>query len=125
MISDGPAEGFPRCGFKSLVRFQRGIFRPRPEILYAIVAVGMAPFLLNVCACCVVAVINMRLLTYGGDIAVSAYGIIKDCEHVMTTFLPSRTPVPNLYITGQNVNFHGILGVTVTAMQLVKQLTPQ
>ena len=62
---------------KSLVRFQRGIFRPRPEILYAIVAVGMAPFLLNVCACCVVAVINMRLLTYGGDIAVSAYGIIN------------------------------------------------
>ena len=62
---------------------------------------------------------------YTGTHEGSAYGIIKDCEHVMTTFLPPRTPVPNLYLTGQNVNFHGILGVTVTARQLVGQLTPQ
>lgn len=60
---------------------------------------------------------------YTGTIEGSAYGILKDCDHVMTTFLPPRTPVPNLYLTGQNVNFHGILGVTVTASQLVRQLT--
>ena len=60
---------------------------------------------------------------YTGTIEGSAYGILKDCDHVMTTFLPPRTPVPNLYLTGQNVNFHGILGVTVTATQLVGQLT--
>ena len=60
---------------------------------------------------------------YTGTIEGSAYGILKDCDHVMTTFLPPRTPVPNLYLTGQNVNFHGILGVTVTATQLVWQLT--
>ena len=60
---------------------------------------------------------------YTGTIEGSAYGILKDCDHVMTTFLPPRTPVPNLYLTGQNVNFHGILGVTVTAMQLAGQLT--
>ena len=56
---------------------------------------------------------------YTGTYEGSAYGIIKDCEHVMTTFLPPRTPIPNLFLTGQNVNFHGILGVTVTAVQLV------
>ena len=56
---------------------------------------------------------------YTGTHEGSAYGIIKDCEHVMTTFLPPRTPVPNLFLTGQNVNFHGILGVTVTALQLL------
>lgn len=60
---------------------------------------------------------------YTGTIEGSAYGILKDCDHVMTTFLPPRTPVPNLYLTGQNINFHGILGVTVTASQLVRQLT--
>lgn len=60
---------------------------------------------------------------YTGTIEGSAYGILKDCDHVMTTFLPPRTPVPNLYLTGQNVNFHGILGVTVTATQLAGQLT--
>ena len=60
---------------------------------------------------------------YTGTHEGSAYGILKDCDHVMTTFLLPRTPVPNLYLTGQNVNFHGILGVTVTATQLVGQLT--
>lgn len=60
---------------------------------------------------------------YTGTHEGSAYGIIKDCEHVMTTFLPPRTSVPNLFLTGQNVNFHGILGVTITATQLAGQLT--
>ena len=60
---------------------------------------------------------------YTGTVEGSAYGILKDCDHVMTTFLPPRTPVPNLFLTGQNVNFHGILGVTVTASQLAGQLT--
>ena len=60
---------------------------------------------------------------YTGTHEGSAYGIIKDCEHVMTTFLPPRTSVPNLFLTGQNVNFHGILGVTITAMQLVGLFT--
>ena len=60
---------------------------------------------------------------YTGTHEGSAYGIVKDCEHVMTTFLPPQTPVPNLFLTGQNVNFHGILGVTVTATQLARQLT--
>lgn len=60
---------------------------------------------------------------YTGTFEGSAYGILKDYDHVAGTFLPARTPVPNLYLTGQNVNFHGILGVTVTAIQLVEQLT--
>ena len=60
---------------------------------------------------------------YTGTHEGSAYGILKDCEHVMTTFLPPRTPVPNLFLTGQNVNFHGILGVTVTAMQVAGLFT--
>ena len=60
---------------------------------------------------------------YTGTHKGSAYGILKDCDHVMSTFLLPRTPIPNLFLTGQNVNFHGILGVTVTATQLARQLT--
>ena len=33
----------------------------------------------------------------------------------MTTMLTPRTPVPNLLLTGQNLNLHGILGVSMTA----------
>jgi all-trans-retinol 13,14-reductase len=45
----------------------------------------------------------------------SAYGIRKDCTRPMHTLLTPRTPLPNLLLTGQNVNLHGILGVSVTA----------
>ncbi|MDR2040707.1 MAG: NAD(P)/FAD-dependent oxidoreductase [Tannerella sp.] len=45
----------------------------------------------------------------------SAYGIRKDCTRPMYTLLTPRTPIPNLLLTGQNLNLHGILGVSVTS----------
>ena len=45
----------------------------------------------------------------------SAYGLRKDFNNTMLTFLPPRTPVQNLYLTGQNLNLHGILGVSMTS----------
>ncbi|MDD6582194.1 MAG: NAD(P)/FAD-dependent oxidoreductase [Bacteroidales bacterium] len=59
---------------------------------------------------------------YTGTFEGSAYGIRKDYDHLFLTMLPPKTPVPNLYFTGQNVNFHGVFGVTVSALQLVKGL---
>lgn len=58
---------------------------------------------------------------YTGTFEGSAYGIRKDCEHLMTTMIPVKTPVSNLLFTGQNVNFHGVLGVTITALLTVRQ----
>lgn len=45
----------------------------------------------------------------------SAYGIEKNALSPMTTFIPVRTRIPNLLLTGKNVNVHGFLGVTLTA----------
>ncbi|MDR3269420.1 MAG: NAD(P)/FAD-dependent oxidoreductase [Tannerella sp.] len=45
----------------------------------------------------------------------TAYGIRKDYRQPMFTVLTPRTPVPNLLLTGQNLNLHGILGVSVTS----------
>lgn len=45
----------------------------------------------------------------------SAYGIRKDCNRPMYTVLTPSTPLPNLLLTGQNLNLHGILGVSITA----------
>lgn len=45
----------------------------------------------------------------------SAYGLRKDCRAPMLTFLSPRTPIPNLFLTGQNVALHGLHGVTMTA----------
>lgn len=49
-------------------------------IVKRIYAIGLSPFLMNVCACVVVIFINRALLDYGGDqgnLCVGAYGIIN------------------------------------------------
>lgn len=45
----------------------------------------------------------------------SAYGIHKNCNTPLQTLIPVRTKIPNLFLTGQNVNVHGAIGVTMTA----------
>ena len=44
------------------------------------------------------------------------YGIEKDYRDPLKTFITPKTKVPNLLLTGQNLNLHGILGVTVSAV---------
>ena len=46
----------------------------------------------------------------------SAYGVRKDWRSPMTTVLSPRTPLPGLLMTGQSLNLHGILGVTMTSV---------
>lgn len=41
------------------------------------------------------------------------YGFEKDAENPLKTFISSRTKIPNLFLTGQSINMHGILGVTI------------
>ena len=38
------------------------------------------------------------------------------------SYLPVRTKVKNLWLTGQNVNLHGICGVPLTAIQTAEAL---
>ena len=45
----------------------------------------------------------------------SAYGLMKSCRNSLATLIPSRTKIENLFLTGQNLNVHGVLGVTLTA----------
>jgi all-trans-retinol 13,14-reductase len=46
----------------------------------------------------------------------SLYGVVKDYREPMKTFISPRTKIPNLFLTGQNLNLHGVLGVTVSAV---------
>ena len=61
----------------TLVRFRRGIWKIFASYVKDIVAIGMAPFLINFCACIVVIVINRALMEYGGDLAIGAFGIVN------------------------------------------------
>ncbi len=46
----------------------------------------------------------------------SLYGIVKDYKHPLKTFISPRTKLPNLYLTGQNLNLHGILGAAMSGI---------
>ncbi len=58
-----------------LLHFKRGIYRLKKKLVEHILAIGVSPFLMNVCACVVVIFINNQLVRFGGDLSVGAYGI--------------------------------------------------
>lgn len=65
---------------KSSIHFKRHNRWLTSSIVRRVYAIGMSPFLMNVCACVVVIFINRALLDYGGDsgnLAVGAYGILN------------------------------------------------
>ena len=62
---------------KSFIRFRRHAWKPKGYIFRNILLIGMSPFLMNVAASAVVALLNRQLIHYGGDLAVGAYGIVN------------------------------------------------
>ena len=53
------------------------------------------------------------------------YGIAKDYRDPLKTFISPKTKVPNLLLTGQNLNLHGVLGVTVSSVVTCTELLGQ
>ena len=65
---------------ESSIHFRRGNRWISWPILKRVYAIGLSPFLMNVCACVVVIFINRALLSYGGgegNLCVGAYGILN------------------------------------------------
>jgi putative MATE family efflux protein len=79
------------CSKKSFLRFKREAFHFDLKIVGNILSIGLAPFLMNICASIVVAFVNTAMLRYGGmgvhdmvprdrgaaDLYVGAYGIVN------------------------------------------------
>jgi all-trans-retinol 13,14-reductase len=59
---------------------------------------------------------------YTGTPDGSLYGIMKDVNKPAETTIATRTRIPNLLLTGQNVNLHGVLGVSITAVATCAEL---
>lgn len=62
---------------KQILHFCKGIYRLRSEVVKGIISIGLSPFLMNLCACMIVILINRGLKEYGGDMAIGAYGIVN------------------------------------------------
>ncbi len=52
----------------------------------------------------------------------SCYGVRKDYHNPMMTLLSAKTPIPNLFLTGQSLTLHGLLGVTMTSLFTVSEI---
>lgn len=72
----------------SFIRFKRHAWAPKMYIFKNILAIGISPFSMNVAAFLVVALLNKQLIRFGGDLAVSAYGVVNSvCGLVVMLFL--------------------------------------
>jgi Na+-driven multidrug efflux pump len=62
---------------KHTVSFSREGFKLNKRIIISIISIGLSPFLINATASLVNVFFNRSLLTYGGHLAIGAYGIIN------------------------------------------------
>jgi all-trans-retinol 13,14-reductase len=59
---------------------------------------------------------------YTGTREGSMYGIVRDCTRPIESYISPRTKIPNLFLTGQSINLHGITGVLCGALITCGQL---
>jgi all-trans-retinol 13,14-reductase len=59
---------------------------------------------------------------YIGTTKGSIYGLLKDYNDPLRTMVLPRTHIPNLYLTGQSINIHGVMGVTFGSILTCSEL---
>ena len=100
------------CKKDSTVHFEGTVWKMKGRIVESIFAIGMSPFLMNVCACAIVIVINNSLQEHGGDMAIGAYGIIN---RLLTLYV--------MIVLGMTMGMQPIVGYNFGAQKIdrVKQ----
>lgn len=61
----------------NIIHFQKGIYRLHRGLVVDMLAIGLSPFLMNLCSSLIVILINKGLKDHGGDLAIGAYGIVN------------------------------------------------
>jgi len=59
---------------------------------------------------------------YTATVNGSMYGILRDKNYPIQTRISQRTKIPNFFFTGQNINTHGTLGVTIGAITTAAEI---
>lgn len=94
-----------------LLHLRRGIYRLKAALVKNIIAIGVSPFLMNVCTCVVVIFVNNQLVRFGGDMAVGGYGIANS---VATVFV--------MFVLGLNQGMQPIAGYNYGAQKIDRLL---
>ena len=103
---------------KSFIRFKKHCWQPKLYIVKNILAIGISPFSMNVASCAVVALLNSQLIRFGGDLAVSAYGVVNRVSMlVFALFIgicQGMQPIAGYnYGAGQNLRLKQIYTLTL------------
>lgn len=69
---------------QNFLSFRRDSFRFNWDIVRGTLSIGMAPFMMQCCACVVVIFVNNTMQHYGGDLAIGAYGIVNRVAFLFT-----------------------------------------
>lgn len=64
----------------------------------------------------------LTIRDYFGNKEGSMYGFHRDGNNMLLSQLSVFTKVHNLFLTGQNINFHGMMGVAMTAIETAEAL---
>ena len=122
---------------RSFLHFERGIFGLKRHLVGGMLAIGLSPFLMNLCACFVVILINRSLKMHGGDLAIGAYGIVNRVVFlflmIVMGFNQGMQPIAGYNFGArqfdrlvQVLKYTIVCGVTVTTIGfLVGQLFPR
>ena len=70
-----------------LLHLKKGIYGLKARLVKNIIAIGISPFLMNLCACLIIIFINNQLVKYGGDLMVGAYGIASAISTVFVMII--------------------------------------
>ena len=89
-----------------ILHLKRGIYKLKHRLVSSIIAIGISPFLMNVCSCVIVIFMNNQFVRYGGDMAVGAYSIANSV--VMMFFM---------FVMGMNQGMQPIVGYNYGAQQ--------
>lgn len=68
---------------KATIRLTRDLFVFEPGIVHKILAMGAPPFAMQIINCMIMFIVNKLLVKYGGDMAMSAMGIVMSLQTIM------------------------------------------
>lgn len=90
----------------NLIHLRADFWKMKKQIIGSIFSIGMSPFLMNVCACILVVILNNSLQNYGGDMPIGAYGIIN---RVLTLYI--------MVVLGLTMGMQPIVGYNLGALK--------
>lgn len=90
------------------------------KLVFGMLAIGLSPFLMNLCSCMVVILINNGLKNHGGDMAIGAFGIVNRISFLFIMIIMGSTKACNLLqvIITEPVNSTGSLKYSVIRLDV-------